>query len=193
MFSTCGERSLRTGKSFNRGHQLPEQFKDGRTGSAFGVAGEVKPTSSQVKDLVFPIDTLTMEGDDDDSQAHRMYIKTHGNYAPGEQRRRGYDWGASGIDPDTATFGGLDKEQYLEGVAKAINPQRDAEKKTGCATIIDKRVEDFKSTNNDELGRAKNLPLQVTGTRLAAVASGTARWGELLALFGAFTTVQITT
>ena len=25
-----------------------------------------------------------------------MYVKTHGDFAPGEQRRRGYDWQASG-------------------------------------------------------------------------------------------------
>jgi hypothetical protein len=142
------------GKSFSRGHELPTALVTGET--PFGVQGEVKPTSSQVKDLVFPIDSLTMTGDAHGSSAHEMYIKTHGNYAPGQQRRRGYDWGASGIDPDTATFGGLDKEQYLEGVAKALNPLRDENNKA-AAVIVHKSVEDFKSTNNDELGRVKNL------------------------------------
>ena len=145
------------GKSFNRGHALPEKFADQVHGAAFGVEGEVKPTSSQVKDLVFPLDSVATAGDEDDSEAHKMYVKTHGNYAPGEQRRRGYDWKGTGLDPNTATFGGVDKEMYQDGVAKAINPQRDQTQKAGVATIVGKRLEDFKSTNNDELGRVKNL------------------------------------
>lgn len=142
------------GKSYSRGHSLPGALASGA--QPFGVEGEVKPTSSQVKDLVFPIDGAAHARGEDDGGAHEMYVKTHGNYAPGEQRRRGYDWGGSGIDPNTATFGGVDKSQYLDGVAKALNPLRD-ETNRASATIIDKRVEDFKSTNNDELGRVKNL------------------------------------
>lgn len=32
-----------------------------------------------------------------------MYVKTHGNVAPGVQRDREYDW--KGIDPKTQVFG----------------------------------------------------------------------------------------
>mmetsp|Transcript_6907 Transcript_6907/g.10703 ORF Transcript_6907/g.10703 Transcript_6907/m.10703 type:complete len:454 (-) Transcript_6907:128-1489(-) len=142
------------GKSFSRGHVLPGDLTSGE--QPFGVQGEVEPTSSQVKDLVFPIDTATMQGDPEGGAAHSMYIKTHGDYAPGQQRRRGYDWGGSGIDPAAATFGGVDRAPYYDGVAKALNPLRDVGNKAS-ASIIDKRVEDFKSTANDELGRVKNL------------------------------------
>lgn len=140
------------GKSFSRGHVLPAEFAT----KAFGVQGEVAPTSSQVKDIVFPMDSAYTTGADESRETHQMYVTSHGDYAPGEQRRRGYDWAASGIDPATATFGGLDKEQYQEGVAKALNPLKDQANKA-AAHIIDKRVEDFKSTYNDELGRVKNL------------------------------------
>ena len=72
------------GKSFVRGHHIPDKFN--RTG--FGQPGSVAPTSSVVKDLVFPPEGTA--GDEENGEAHRMYVKSHGDYAPGEQRDRGY-------------------------------------------------------------------------------------------------------
>ena len=56
-----------------------------------------------------------MEGDANDSSAHHMYVKTHGDYAPGEQRRRGYDWQAAGVNPDNTVFGQVDHHPYMVG------------------------------------------------------------------------------
>ena len=97
------------GKSFVRGHQIPDKFN--RTG--FGQPGSVAPTSSVVKDLVFPPEGTA--GDEENGEAHRMYVKSHGDYAPGEQRDRGY--AAESFDR-TATFGGKENDVVLEGVAK---------------------------------------------------------------------------
>jgi len=148
-------RALAVGKSLSRGHVIPDGLG---TAKPFGVSNGVleKNEQSQVKELVFPVDTEIMSGDANASSAHAMYVKTHGDFAPGEQRRRGYDWQASGLDPEQATFGCVEKNAYLNGVAKAMNPLRDETNKAGVS-IIQKRVEDFKMTANDELGRVKNL------------------------------------
>lgn len=135
------------GKSFVRGHHIPDKFN--RTG--FGQPGSVAPTSSIVKDLVFPHEGL--HGDEEGGEAHRMYVKSHGNYAPGEQRNRGY---AESFDR-TATFGGKENDVVLEGVAKALNPLKDETQKTFSATIVNKAAEDFKATAGDELGRVRRL------------------------------------
>ena len=110
------------------------------------------PTSSVVKDLVFPPEGTA--GDEENGEAHRMYVKSHGNYAPGEQRDRGY--AAESFDR-TATFGGKENDVVLEGVAKALNPLRDETQKTFSATIVNKAAEDFKATAGDELGRVRRL------------------------------------
>mmetsp|Transcript_28766 Transcript_28766/g.70933 ORF Transcript_28766/g.70933 Transcript_28766/m.70933 type:complete len:452 (-) Transcript_28766:47-1402(-) len=143
------------GKSFNRGHAHPDGLGTSRP---FGVSNGVleKNLQSQVKELVFPLDTEVMQGDADKSEAHAMYVKTHGDYAPGEQRRRGYDWQAAGLNPDHAVFGQVDNHPYMNGVAKAMNPLTDDSNKASVA-IIQKRVEDFKMSNNDELGHVKTL------------------------------------
>ena len=109
------------------------------------------PTSSIVKDLVFPHEGL--HGDEEGGEAHRMYVKSHDNYAPGEQRNRGY---AESFDR-TATFGGKENDVVLEGVAKALNPLKDETQKTFSATIVNKAAEDFKATAGDELGRVRRL------------------------------------
>ena len=44
---------------------------------------------------------------------------------PGEQRRRNYDWDVPGIDPTTHRFGAVDKDDYREGVRKALQPELD--------------------------------------------------------------------
>ena len=146
------------GQSFVRGHALPPDLASGAV--PFGVPGEVKPTSSVVKDLVFPPEKDTpMLGDDRGSDAHRMYVKTHGAYAPGERVTRDYDWAAAGVDPTRDAFGATTTkgEQILDGVAKAINPLKDATSKAASAVIVNKRAEAARAINKDPLGAPRRL------------------------------------
>jgi len=140
------------GKSYNRGHVLPEGMGTERPfGTTIGaVAKSLRP---EAKELIFPLESVE---DLKDSKAHAQYVTTHNAYAPAEQRRRNYDWAASGIDPFDQTFGLVEKDPYMHGVAKALNPLVDENNKDS-ATIVRKRIEDFKMTNNDELGRVRNL------------------------------------
>ena len=151
------------GQSFVRGHALPPDLASGAV--PFGVPGEVKPTSSVVKDLVFPPEKDTpMLGDDRGSDAHKMYVKTHGAYAPGERVSRDYDWDAAGVDPTRDAFGATTTkgEQILDGVAKAINPLKDATSKAASAVIVNKRAEAARAINKDPLGAPRRLG---TGSR----------------------------
>ena len=162
------------GKSFVRGHVLPEGLG---TRKGFGVESNVAPTSSVVKDMVFPpkqgeLGSVLLLGDELGSDAHRMYVASHGAYAPGEQRRRGYDWNAAGIDPETTTFGvstkdgtktveALKLDPYAPAltVEQSINPLKDATRRnvvTGVV-VVDARSEARRAATHDALGKSKPL------------------------------------
>lgn len=74
-----------------------------------------------MRTLVFPTDQPPEDG----AAAHDLYVKSHAAYAPGEQRTRGYQWDATGVDPTKHRFGAVDKDDYREGVKKALQPALD--------------------------------------------------------------------
>ena len=88
----------------------------------------------------------------DDPKITYMYKKTHGNYGPGQQKDREYDWK---FDPTTHRFGYAEKRN-LNGAAKALTYER-PEEGFSKTVIIKKQVEDFKAVSNDMLGQSKNL------------------------------------
>ena len=81
-----------------------------------------------------------------------MYRKTHGNFAPGEQKNRNYDWK---LDPNSHRFGYAEKT-VLNGAGDALHNERNHEAfpKT---VIVKKTVEDQKAVSTDILGVSKNL------------------------------------
>ena len=81
-----------------------------------------------------------------------MYIKTHGNFASGEQRDRGYNWT---LDKTAHRFG-YGEQRLLNGAAMSIHNERfdNAFPKT---VIVKKTVEDVKAVTLDMLGQSKNL------------------------------------
>jgi hypothetical protein len=81
-----------------------------------------------------------------------MYRKTHGNFAPGEQRKRDYDWK---FDPAGHRFGYGEKVPQ-NGAAVAIHAERQ-EEQFPRTVIVKKPVEDFKAVSSDMLGVSKNL------------------------------------
>jgi hypothetical protein len=104
-----------------------------------------------------------------------MYVASHGAYAPGEQRRRGYDWNAAGVDPETTTFGvstktnrnGVETVEALKldpyapalTVEQSINPLKDATRRnvvTGVV-VVDARSEARRAATHDALGKSKPL------------------------------------
>lgn len=81
-----------------------------------------------------------------------IYKRSHNNYAPGEQKKRGYKWY---VDPVTTRFGVAGENIALNGVSKDV-----AEVLSGAgetqSIINTKQVEDFRNMG-DTLGKSKNL------------------------------------
>lgn len=73
----------------------------------------IKSASSMepAKALIFPTDI------DETEEGLELYKRSHGSYAPGEQRRRNYDWN---IDPERTRFGAKGDTIAFNGVSKNI-------------------------------------------------------------------------
>jgi hypothetical protein len=52
-------------------------------------------------------------------KAEAIYIRTHGSWGPGQQTKRGYDWGER--DPSERVFGMKGNSIALNGVSKDIS------------------------------------------------------------------------
>lgn len=79
-------------------------------GQAFGV--KTKSKLEPAKDIIFPaFDEAATKGEE-------LYIRSHGSYAPGEQRDRHYKWP---VDPVTTRFGVKGDTIAFGGVSKNIN------------------------------------------------------------------------
>lgn len=130
----------------DRGYVLPEKYTVGQ--QAFGIksASSLEPA----KGLIFPSNIEeTVAGAD-------LYKRSHGSYAPGEQRRRGYDWN---INPETTRFGAKGDTIAFNGVSKNIADvlNGSSNMKSNVNTVVNtKKVEDFRNMA-DVLGQSKNL------------------------------------
>lgn len=145
------------GKAYSRGHNLPEKTSDAKF--RFGIESVA---SEDARHLVYP-EGFSSSIRTAQEAAHPLYVASHGNFDPGEQRRRGYEWEKTNIkDPAEFRFGKTEKEEYINGVGKALNPSSD-ETLPHNPGIASKKVEDFKDTHTDELGRPRNLGLGARG------------------------------
>ena len=73
------------GKSYQRGYG---EWPGAKENHSFGVPTTV---SVPAKDVLYPMGGSLEEK----AETAKMYQKTHGNFGPGEQRKRDYDWGAN--------------------------------------------------------------------------------------------------
>jgi len=136
--------------SYKRGHMLPTPFATGEVG--FGRPNPQDISGDQSKHLLHPDERVPPEAE------RMLYVKSHSNYDPGEQRHRGYSWvdKEGGIDPTTFRFGGNVNEGEKLGVAKAMCPSLDETYKRP-PVVVEKLLEDFKVVSTEGLGEAKNL------------------------------------
>jgi len=136
------------GKQYTRGHELPNGM--GVT-KGFGMPTPQEVGGDQTKHLMHPDERLVPEAE------RQLYITSHANYDPGEQRTRGYKWvDESGpIDPAQYRFG-AGKEGEKAGVAKAMNPWLDRTYQPP-PVVVEKLLEDHRELSAEALGKAKNL------------------------------------
>lgn len=109
------------------------------------------------KDVLYPIQGSYEEKGD----TAKMYQRTHGNFAPGEQRKREYEWQANQriaqIEGNVQTHAfGYGEQKLLNGAAKSVMPER-IEEGFPKTVIVKKIVEDQKAVSHDMLGTVKNL------------------------------------
>ena len=136
------------GAPFVRGHALPAELVQ----RGFGAACPQDISGEQSKELLHPPERIVPE------EEKALYVKSHANYDPGEQRRRNYDWkdDKGPIDPKHYAFGGIVVERDVGGMAKAMNPMLD-EKYKKPEIVVEKLLEDWREVSAEGLGRAKNL------------------------------------
>lgn len=128
------------GYGYQRGYNWPEETQTGV--HSFG-----KPTkdSLHAKELIY-----TAGGSlEEKNEVKRMYIKTHGNYAPGEQKTRDYEWVnnpriGDGAGETLHHAFGYGEEKLLNGAQKAVMPER-AHESYPRTVIVKKTVEDAKA------------------------------------------------
>lgn len=139
------------GKQYQRGYNWPKQIDDA-TLHSFGV-----PTKGLIdaKEVLYPMGGSLEER----GEVANMYKKTHGNFGPGEQKSRDYDWGANpnitGGNTVAHSFG-YGEQRLLNGAAKSVQPER-IEESFPKTVIVKKIVEDQKAVTQDMLGTVKNL------------------------------------
>jgi len=130
------------GQTLDRNYKWPEQAKQEEF--RFGIASK---GSESAKDVMYTPASLN-----DDQQAKQLYVKSHGMYEAGEQKKREYQWP---FNPHNHVFGKTEKLVADEG-KYCLQPET-ADESFPKTQLVKKNVEDFRDFNNDTLGKPKNL------------------------------------
>jgi hypothetical protein len=129
------------GKGYDRGTVMPAKFSQG---APFGAA----PTQGEgtSKQLIFPNRNV-------DPASEEIYIRSHGNYAPGTQLTRNYEWE---YDPDHTVFGQKGASIALNGVSHNVQDVLQGTLADRGNLVNSKTVEDLRGLG-DLLGKPRNL------------------------------------
>ena len=99
-----------------------------------------------------------------------MYLKSHLDYDPGEQKKRPYDWN---VDPSDFRFGKVAKNIIHNEIKQVLAPESNSDKFPKTA-IIQNNLNDYLDKKEDKLGKPANLgqkqlaPDHVYGMRIEA-------------------------
>ena len=142
------------GKSYVRGHILPAKIR-GNPNFEFGKTLTTGGDAT-VKDLIYATKSADHESKEESEDAIRhLYVKSHGSYEVGEQKRRNYDW--KGKDLYTHRFGvGAGSQKAFNGLApgaKAALADFDE-----APAVTSQRLQHFRCLQ-DKLGKPRHLGL----------------------------------
>ncbi|KAI8467430.1 MAG: hypothetical protein J3K34DRAFT_481434 [Monoraphidium minutum] len=147
-----------------RGYALPDGLG---TATPFGVPLHVREQErlNSTKDIIFPPAAAGGGG----GGADRMYARTHGSYAPGEQRKRDYEWpragggGGAALDPAAHRFGLSGAEaarrrsaEQCASMKQILQPELDDGVQHPPA-VVTRLMRDHQLTHGDALGRPRPL------------------------------------
>lgn len=163
------------GKSYNRGHALPQHVVD----PAFRF-GKVSIGSENTKSLIYfnediPDQRVAAQAPDRDPRFHRDREVTR-------QIDRQYDW-PKGVDPATQRFGKVETDAEENGVKHALSQE------PLNTTIASKRVHEIRNYSHDRLGQARELrgTLRQLGSEFIYGKGNTPdEWGARKCIGGAF-------
>jgi len=129
------------GERFTRGHVLPEGLG---TETPFGVPANALALQAmgQVRQAMEGM------GGEETDEARALYRRTHAHFAPGEQRKRGYDWGDR--DPRAEVFGRPTPVHDEAEIARILSHADGA-----GVTVVPATLADFRAARADELGRVR--------------------------------------
>lgn len=142
------------GKPQTYGTQFPDRVAD--PNFRFGGAKpRGKHADLSAKDLIYPVPQK------EDARSRELYIKSHGLYEPGEQRRSGID---VGFDVHRHRFGKVGSSGERNGVGNCLSGGTNSEDIAAASAsrgsvlhIVPKQLVRYKEVNTDELGKCKNL------------------------------------
>ena len=150
------------GETISRDYTYPVAVTQGDF--KFGVPTKV---SEPAKEVLFPAKGSLENGEKEEV----MYFKSHGSTQAGQQLSRAYNWP---VNPAEHRFGLKDKGS-VGGVEEALKPEL-----SESTTLVQKTVEDYRSTAKDQLGQPRNLgsgkPPVPEGYAFGAKA-GSLEWG----------------
>ncbi|KAH7824600.1 putative EF-hand domain-containing family member B [Monocercomonoides exilis] len=117
--------------------------------------------SEPAKELVTPSGGTNEEPE----QVHRMYVKTFGDYAPGETISRDYKWGKMG-DPTTAVFGSkpMSKALLSGSQTKELVQPEPGDSPFSATSIVKGSVGEYDRYHHPEVGKPN--PLKARDYRL---------------------------
>ncbi|WIA10245.1 hypothetical protein OEZ85_010445 [Tetradesmus obliquus] len=141
------------GCTISRGYQMPAGLG---TEVPFGRPLHVKEQEAQnsTQTIIFPQQAAD---DDDNTPVHSMYVSSHGSFAPGEQRKRDYDWSKAKIDPRQHRFGRVDSKGQQSSMKQILQPDLDQLAAAKQAAVVSSVYDRHKATLGDELGKPRLL------------------------------------
>ena len=142
------------GKPIQRDYEFPAQATQGDFRFGVKTLNSILPLiliylGESAKVVLFPESGEKHEA----PEVAAMYLKTHGDFAPGQQKERSYNWP---VDKTDHRFGYVENERELNGAAKCVQPERFGAN-FPQTKILKKTVEDYVEVTKDDLGKVKNL------------------------------------
>jgi len=138
------------GKSYTRGHKLHTDKIPGFEGF-----GKKCGPITDGKEVVFPRGVVPETEDN-----HSRYVKTHGNFAPGEMYARKYEWPKEITENPHFRFGLAEATlpgRKGNGAKSALNMDLDDDGGQPTTRVVQRTSEDYRHVANDHLAVAKNM------------------------------------
>jgi EF-hand domain-containing family member B len=117
-----------------------------------------------VKDTIYSGENMP-----EPEEVRQLYLKSHKDYDPGEQKQRPYNWP---VDPSDFRFGKVEKNPVHNEIKQVLHPEAHSDS-VQRTVFVKSNLHDFVDRKEDKLGLPANLgqkqfsPEHVFGVRVA--------------------------